>query len=136
MTATLGDLKTAYDTLSNKDEQAVDFLIMGPGCGSRDLSQSKANHLISIAEARKDCMATIGPHRADIVNIANSTTQTNNLLEYLVHLHHHHLQRLIVDTNICLIDSIMSLDLFQQMEILQDLWFELQSIIPMVLTRR
>ena len=66
MTATLGDLKTAYDTLSNKDEQAVDFLIMGPGCNTRDLSQSKANHLISIAEARKDCMAT----------------QTNNLLEY------------------------------------------------------
>ena len=82
MTATLGDLKTAYDTLSNKDEQAVDFLIMGPGLGSRDLSQSKANHLISIATARKDCMATIGPHRADLVNIANSTTQTNNLLEY------------------------------------------------------
>ena len=82
MTATLGGLKTAYDTLSNKDEQAVDFLIMGPGCNTRDLSQSKANHLIGIAEARKDCMATIGPHRADLVNIANSTTQTNNLLEY------------------------------------------------------
>ena len=82
MTATLGDLKTAYDTLSNKDEQAVDFLIMGPGCNTRDLSQSKANHLIGIAEARKDCMATIGPHRADLVNISNSTTQTNNLLEY------------------------------------------------------
>ena len=82
MTATLGDLKTAYDTLSNKDEQAVDFIIMGPSLGSRDLSQSKANHLIAIAEARKDCMATIGPHRADIVNISNSTTQTNNLLEY------------------------------------------------------
>ena len=82
MLATLGDLKTAYDTLSNKDEQAVDFLIMGPGCSTRDLSQSKANHLIGIAEARKDCMATIGPHRADLVNISNSTTQTNNLLEY------------------------------------------------------
>jgi len=82
MLATLGDLKTAYDTLSNKDEQAVDFLIMGPGCSTRDLSQSKANHLIGIAEARKDCMATIGPHRGDLVNISNSTTQTNNLLEY------------------------------------------------------
>ena len=82
MTATLGGLKDAYDTLSNKDEQAVDFLIMGPGLGSRDLSQAKANHVIGIAEARKDCMATIGPHRADLVNISNSTTQTNNLLEY------------------------------------------------------
>ena len=71
MTATLGSLKTAYDTLSNKDEQAVDFLIMGPGCNTRDLSQSKANHLIGIAEARKDCMATIG-HTEQIL----STSQT------------------------------------------------------------
>ena len=99
---------------------------MGAGCSTRDLSQSKANHLIGIAEARKDCMATIGPHRADLVNISNSTTQTNNLLEYYSPLHHHHLSHLIVDTNTCLIDSIMSLDLFQPMEILQDLWFELQ----------
>jgi hypothetical protein len=82
MKAELGDLKTAYDTLSNKDEQAVDFLIMGPGCSNRFESQSKANHLISIVEARKDCMATIGPHRGDIVNISNSLTQTNNLIEY------------------------------------------------------
>ena len=82
MKADLADLQTAYNTLSNKDEQAVDFLIMGPGCDSREQSQSKANHLISIVEARKDCMATIGPHRSDIVNISNSTTQTNNLLEY------------------------------------------------------
>ncbi len=65
MLATLGDLKTAYDTLSNKDEQAVDFLIMGPGCSTRDLSQSKANHLIGIAEARKDCMAFVSPPIAD-----------------------------------------------------------------------
>ena len=42
MLATLGDLKTAYDTLSNKDEQAVDFLIMKPGCRSRDLISIKS----------------------------------------------------------------------------------------------
>ena len=81
-TATLSDLKTAYDTISNKDEQAVDFIIMGPGLGSRDLSQAKANHVISIANARKDCIATVGPHRDDLVNIANTTTQTDNLIQY------------------------------------------------------
>ena len=82
MRAELGDLMTSYDLFSNKDEIEVDFLIMGPGLGSKDQSQTKANKLIAIATARKDCIATIGPHRADLVNITNTTTQTNNLIEY------------------------------------------------------
>jgi len=80
--AELGDLMTSYDLFSNKDEIEVDFLIMGPGLTSKDQSQTKANKLIAIATARKDCIATIGPHRADLVNITNTTTQTNNLIEY------------------------------------------------------
>jgi len=80
--AELGDLMTSYDLFANKDEIEVDFLIMGPGLGSKDQSQTKANKLIAIATARKDCMATIGPHRADLVNITNTTTQTNNLIEF------------------------------------------------------
>ena len=80
--ATLGNLMTSYDLFANKDEIEVDFLIMGPGLGSKDESQTKANKLIALATARKDCMATVGPHRADLVNITNTTTQTNNLIEY------------------------------------------------------
>jgi len=86
MTATLGNLKTSYDLFSNRDDEAVDFLIMGPGLGSKDLSQAKANHLISIAELRKDCMACIGPHRGDLVNITNTETQTDNLIQYYASL--------------------------------------------------
>jgi hypothetical protein len=82
MTATLGDLKTSYELFKNKDEIEVDYLIMGPGLGSRDLSQAKANHLTSIAELRKDCMATIGPHRTDLIGVTNTETQTDNLLQY------------------------------------------------------
>ena len=59
MTATLGDLKTSYDLFKNKDEIQVDYLIMGPGLGARDLSQAKANSLIAIAGDRKDCVACI-----------------------------------------------------------------------------
>ena len=55
---------------------------MGPGCSTELQSQSKANLLISIAEQRKDCMAVISPHRANVVGETNSTTQTNNLLKY------------------------------------------------------
>ena len=82
MRATLGDLMTSYDLFANKDDEEVDYLIMGPGCSSKDQSQTKANKLIAIANERKDCMATIGPHRADIVNVTNTTTQTNNLIEF------------------------------------------------------
>ena len=82
MRAELGDLMTSYDEFANKDEIEVDFLIMGPGCSSKDQSQTKANKLIALATARKDCVATIGPHRADLVNITNTTTQTSNLIEF------------------------------------------------------
>jgi hypothetical protein len=82
MAATLGDLFTAYNLFSNKDEIEVDYLIMGPGLGNKFESQAKANHLISIANGRKDCVAVISPHRADVVDITNSDTQTDNILEF------------------------------------------------------
>jgi len=82
MTATLGNLNTAIDKVSNKDEEAVDFLIMGPGLSNKQESQAKANKLLSIANARKDCVACVGPHRADLVGLSDSTTQTTNLINY------------------------------------------------------
>ena len=82
MTATLGDLSTAYDLFGNKDEIEVDFLINGPGLTSSAESQAKANKLISIAEDRKDCVACVSPHRANVVDITNTTTQTNNVIEF------------------------------------------------------
>ena len=82
MTATLANLITAYEKFTNKDEEAVDFLIMGPGLSNKNESQAKANKLISLANSRKDCMACIGPHRADVVNVSNTTTQTTNLINF------------------------------------------------------
>ena len=82
MTATLGNLMTAYAFFSNKEEIAVDYLIMGPGCVDKYDSQAKAGYLISVAGDRKDCVATISPHRADIVNITNADTQTDNLIKF------------------------------------------------------
>ena len=80
--ATLGNLLTSYNKFKNKDDVAVDFLIMGPGLSVESETQAKANLLLSICGSRKDCMATISPHRANVVNVTNSTTQTNNLLKF------------------------------------------------------
>jgi phage tail sheath protein FI len=80
--ATLGGLNTAYDLFANSDEIEVDYLIYGPGLDSKEESQAKANKLISIAEERKDCVALISPHRAAVVNITNTTTQTDNIVDF------------------------------------------------------
>ena len=82
MVATLGDLSTAYDLFGNKNQIAVDFLIGGPSLSDEAESQAKANKLISIAESRKDCIAVISPHKSGVVNITNTTTQTNNILRF------------------------------------------------------
>ena len=82
MKAELSDLITSYSLFSNRDEIQADYIIMGPGCISEFDSQAKASYLISIAGSRKDCVAVIGPHRANIVNVTNPETQTENLINY------------------------------------------------------
>ena len=82
MKPALGDIITSYGYFSNKDEVALDYIIMGPGFDSKSDSQAKANYLISLAESRKDCVACIGPHRGDLIGITNTTTQTNNLINF------------------------------------------------------
>ena len=81
-TATLGNLITSYNLFKNKDEIQVDYLIGGPGLADKAQSQAKANRLISIAGARKDCMATISPHRTDVVDVTNTDTQTDNIIKF------------------------------------------------------
>jgi len=80
--ATLGNLITSYNLFKNKDEVAVDYLIMGPGLGDKSESQAKAGRLIAIANERKDCMAVISPHRGDVVNVTNTDTQTDNVIKF------------------------------------------------------
>ena len=82
MKATLGDLMNSYDLFSNRDEIQVDYIIMGPSMDAPTDSQAKAGFLISIANQRKDCVATIGAHRSDLVGQTNTTTQTTNLIKY------------------------------------------------------
>jgi hypothetical protein len=82
MKATLGDLMNSYTLFSNRDEIQVDYLIMGPSMDAVTDSQAKAGFLISIAHQRKDCIATIGAHKSDLVGLTNTTTQTTNLIKY------------------------------------------------------
>jgi len=83
MAATLSEVLTAYETFRNPAEYDVNFLIAGPDGGTTLFdSQAKANRLIDIAENRKDCIACISPRKSGVVNIANSDTQTDNIIKF------------------------------------------------------
>lgn len=79
----LSDIISGYRNFTNPAEYEINFLIGGPSGGTTiQESQAKANELIAIAENRKDCVATISPHIAGVVNVANSDTQTNNIINF------------------------------------------------------
>jgi hypothetical protein len=86
MTASLGALNTAYELFSVRDEVPVDFIIGGPSLEAQDLSQAKANKVISIAEGRQDCIATISPHRAGVTTSVAASTKTDNVIEFFAPL--------------------------------------------------
>ena len=82
MKASLGDINTSYEVFANDSEVDLDFLLMGPGCDTKVESQAKANKLIQVAELRKDCLAVISPHRADVVGVTESATQMANVIDF------------------------------------------------------
>jgi len=82
MAPTLGDVLTGYELFDNADDIALDFLLMGSSMNDELSTQAKANLLLSIADKRRDCQCCISPHRSNVVNVTNTTTQTNNVLKY------------------------------------------------------
>jgi hypothetical protein len=80
--AGLDSIISGYRKFENKDEISLDHLIMGPSLNTKVETQAKAKYLISIAESRKDCIATISPFSNDVINITSSETQTNNIISF------------------------------------------------------
>ncbi len=81
--ATLADVVSGYEKFKNQAEYEINFLIQGPSGGaSMQESQAKANYLISLAELRKDCIACISPHKSGVVNVTNTDTQTDNIIDF------------------------------------------------------
>jgi phage tail sheath protein FI len=58
-----GQISNAYDKFENADSVDVSLLMAGATSGS-----TVPNHLISIAESRKDCLVFISPDREDVVD--------------------------------------------------------------------
>jgi phage tail sheath protein FI len=76
-TVTDGELKTAYEKFADADTVDVGLIIAGPSG-----SVTHVDNLITIAENRKDAIVFASPQRSDVVNIANSNTQKDNVIDF------------------------------------------------------
>src|SRR5210317_160931 len=72
-----GQLKTAYEKFADAETVDVGLIIAGPSG-----SVTHVDNLITIAENRKDAIVFASPQRADVVNIANSNTQKDNVIDF------------------------------------------------------
>ena len=77
---TTGQLKTAYEKFNDAETVDVGLIIAGQGVAGE--GRTHLDNLITIAENRKDAVVFASPERADVVNITNSETQTNNVIDY------------------------------------------------------
>jgi hypothetical protein len=83
MSVQLGDILNSYEVFRNPAEYNVNYLISGPDGGATIYeAQAKANRLIDIAEARKDCIACISPAKTGLLNVTNTDAQTSNILSF------------------------------------------------------
>ena len=76
-TVTDAQLKTAYEKFQDADTVDVGLIMAGPSG-----SATHVDNLITIAEERKDAVVFASPQRADVVNITNSNTQTQNVKDF------------------------------------------------------
>ena len=74
--ATIAQVKSAYEKFQDAETTDVGLLIAGAG------DSTHIDNLITIAENRKDCVVFASPERSDVVNVANSATQKDNVVGF------------------------------------------------------
>ena len=79
---TNGELRLAYDKFSDTESLDINLVIGGSSSIAADSASNMDTHVTMITdlvEKRRDCVGFVSPYRAATVNIANDTTQTENV---------------------------------------------------------
>ena len=76
------DVQSAYDLVSDPESQTIDFILTGPSGSDDAAALAKITALVNIVEERRDCMLFVSPRRANVVGVSNTTTATNNLVDF------------------------------------------------------
>jgi phage tail sheath protein FI len=83
---TAGQLKTAYEKFSDAETVDVGLIIGGKTpnetIGTPADGKNHVSDLLQLAEDRKDAIAFVSPPRNHVVDITNTTTITNNIINF------------------------------------------------------
>ena len=81
--ATSGEIITGLQEFADPETVSIDYILQGPGDkANKTNTQAVAASILTIASARKDCVAFCSPYRGDVVGVTSSTTQTNNVVDF------------------------------------------------------
>ena len=85
--ATSGEIITAMQEFADTETIMIDYLLAGPGdtgsgASAKTNSKAVAAAALTIASARKDCIAFLSPYRGDVVGVTSSATQTQNVVDF------------------------------------------------------
>ncbi len=81
-TVSNADIATAYGLISDPESQTVDFILGGPSGADDAAAIAKVTSLVNITDERKDCIAFVSPRRGNVVGISNTTTITDNIVNF------------------------------------------------------
>ena len=69
---TAGEVTSAYDLFADTEAVTVDFLLMGGSMGSESDTLTKAQKVVALAAARKDCIAFVSPHKYNQIGVGGA----------------------------------------------------------------
>ena len=69
---TAGEVAAAYDLFADTEETEIDFLLMGGSMAEEADTLTKAQKVVAIAAARKDCVAFVSPHKYNQIGSGGS----------------------------------------------------------------
>ena len=72
----------AFNLFDDAETIDIDYILMGPSMTTVGDSIAKAQHIISIANSRKDCMAFISPHRGDVIGQPSTNDIVTKTIDY------------------------------------------------------
>ena len=81
-TVSNADLATAYGLISDPESQTIDYILAGPSGADDTVAVAKVTSLANIVEERRDCMLFVSPRRGNVVGVSNSTTATDNIVNF------------------------------------------------------
>jgi len=76
------DIATAYNLVADPESQTVDYILAGPSGADDTAAVAKITSLSNIVEERRDCLLFVSPRRGNVVGVSNSTTATENVVNF------------------------------------------------------